>query len=149
MLKKGFTLIELLVVVAIIGILAGLVVGSVSGARKRAKDAKVKNDVAQLMRAAEVQLTENSSFTQNSTTEAAFTDTIVASFKDEAGTSVIKKTPIYPSQSANDTTNGYTWTTDAASASTKYLIRGKLSNANNFCASAGSTFEAASCGSPL
>lgn len=45
MLKKGFTLIELLVVISIIGIVIGLSMFGLAGARKSARDAARKSDM--------------------------------------------------------------------------------------------------------
>jgi prepilin-type N-terminal cleavage/methylation domain-containing protein len=52
--RKGFTLIELLVVIAIIGVLASVVLTSLIGARKRARDIRTISQLTQICKAIEI-----------------------------------------------------------------------------------------------
>lgn len=61
-MKKGFTLIELLVVVAIIGILATLILGSLSSARDRARTSKTISDLRNLSQAFEIYNIDNNTY---------------------------------------------------------------------------------------
>ncbi len=52
--NRGFTLLELLVVIAIIGILSTIVLVSLQSARRRAQDAAIQAQLAQIPAAAEL-----------------------------------------------------------------------------------------------
>jgi prepilin-type N-terminal cleavage/methylation domain-containing protein len=55
----AFTLIELLVVISIISLLSSVVLSSLSGARKSARDARRASDFNELRKAVQAYLTDN------------------------------------------------------------------------------------------
>ncbi len=57
--QSGFTLIELLVVIAIIGILSGIVITALSGARDKAVESEIKSNLAGFRTAAELSYIDN------------------------------------------------------------------------------------------
>ena len=69
--RKGFTLIELLVVIAIIGILASVVLTSLSSAREKSRDAKRISEIVQISKALELYFDNNQSYP--STTPTGYT----------------------------------------------------------------------------
>ena len=85
--KKGFTLIELLVVIAIIGILAGIVLVSLSGAQKRAKDGRIMAEMGQLRSAAEVWYGNNNNSYLGFCTDSTTTVPIQTDIGVQGGTS--------------------------------------------------------------
>lgn len=66
-MKKSFTLIELLVVIAIVGILAGILITSMTSATNSANDTKRKADINQLVNALLVYGTSHSSYPVSAT----------------------------------------------------------------------------------
>lgn len=57
--NKGFTLIELVAVTAMLGILAGMLLPSIDSANKKAKNAKLKNDLLTVDSAIQLYKMEN------------------------------------------------------------------------------------------
>lgn len=72
--RKGFTLIEILIVVAIIGILASVILASVTSSRARARDTKRISDIRQIRTALELYFGANGRYPKSAELAADCTD---------------------------------------------------------------------------
>ena len=61
--KTGFTLIEILIVIAIIGVLSGVVMVFLSGARSKGYDVAIKSSLKEIRNLAELYYSENGQYT--------------------------------------------------------------------------------------
>ena len=96
--SKGFTLIELLVVIAIIGILSGIVLSSLSNARTKAFDAKVKGQLSNIRNAAELYYATNYNYGPSTgNTNGCATGSLTGMFADTAsGLNRLSQSANYP-----------------------------------------------------
>ncbi|HVY72506.1 MAG TPA: prepilin-type N-terminal cleavage/methylation domain-containing protein [Candidatus Paceibacterota bacterium] len=103
-MKRGFTLIELLVVIAIIGVLASIVLVSLSSARTKALDAARISDVKSLKTAMELYNNDNGGYP---TSNGSSNGDVLLSDSTLVGKLVPKYMPSMPSVLISDSDRYY------------------------------------------
>ena len=124
---RGFTLIELLVVIAIIGILATIVLVSLSGARAKARDAQRQSDIRQISLAMELFYDDAQSYATSATMLTAI------------GTYL----PTVPEDPLNSDPYVYGWV-DNSGDGQKYCVYATLEGGTVFTASKNGTLSTSS-----
>lgn len=122
--KRGFTLIELLVVIAIIGILAGIVLVSLGGARSKARDARRQADMRQISTAQEMYYSDQEAYATSTANGPPAIGAYLPALTDPQGA-----------------TNPYKWLANTTCGQA-YCAYAKLENPTGGCAS--TTFFAVS-----
>jgi len=84
-MKKGFTLIELLVVIAIIGILATIVLVSMTGVQQSGRDTARKADMRQIVSAMQMYYAENEAYLTSATYPDAIGSYMLETPEDPSG----------------------------------------------------------------
>ncbi len=97
MKNRGFTLIELLVVIAIIGLLASIVIASLSTVQSKARDARRMEDVNSLQKALTIYLSNSGTYPiETSTTTLTSTSTVGAALIAAEAIPTMPKDPTDP-----------------------------------------------------
>ena len=92
--RRGFTLIELLVVIAIIGLLASIVIASLSSVQSKARDAKRIEDVDQVRKALTIYSSDFGSYPiAAATTTLTSTSTVGSTIISSGAMSTMPKDP--------------------------------------------------------
>jgi len=121
---RGFTLIELLVVIAIIGILATIVLVSLSGAREKARDAQRQSDIRQISLAMEMYYDDGQAYATSATMITA-----IGSYL-----------PSVPTDPLNSGSNVYSWVDNSADGQ-RYCVYALLEGGGYFTASKNGTLS--------
>jgi prepilin-type N-terminal cleavage/methylation domain-containing protein len=124
---SGFTLIELLVVIIIIGILAGIAVVGVSGARNSAQKAACKADAAQLIKGLRAYSAASNLAFPGSRTSGTFLFAEVEQLWDAAST---KGKFIETEIGAYGKTVSGAWTSDPTDVGSAYVLKAVVSSSN-------------------
>lgn len=124
---RGFTLIELLIVMAIIGVLAGISLFAMKGARESARDTRRKADLETIRSALELYKADCNSYVNASgnVTTALDTDTSASVRLVGSGTppSTCPTTNVYLEKIPNDSLSGRNYSyTSTGSPPTKYTL---------------------------
>ncbi len=106
---QGFTLIELLVVIGIIGVLAGIVMVSLSNARGKGSVAGVRNSLAQLRTESNLYINDNGNFGTAVAANCSSANTVFANAKFTSIRQAAETTAGYSAVCVNSITGLGAW----------------------------------------
>ena len=136
MLQRGFTLIELLVVIAIIGILAAVVLTSLSGAQESAQDRSVQQTLGSAASAAQIYYNQSGFSYEDMCLSSAdpsdVHDLLVSLGNNFATLTFTAATPATPMSDAVPAAG----VIHCSSTATEFAVAATLSNGNAWCVDA-------------